>query len=1045
MMSEYRSKSFSTWAIRNPIPPIVLFLILTVAGLVAYVKLPVNNMPALVVPMVNVHISQPGATATEMEMQITRKVESALAALQGVKHIASTISEGVSRSSVEFVLGTGFDRAVNDARDAIANIRDQLPKSILEPQVQRVDMDGGAILVYTLEAPEMRPEEASWFIDDFLNRELMGVGGVASVQRQGGMSHEITFILDPAKLMALGVSAADISRALAQTNVDLPGGRITLSGTEYALRTQGNVKSVELLKETRLALASGQVLRLGDAGTMTDGGAQARTLTKLDGKPAVTFQIFRSKGASEVDVARKVEAKLAEISARRSDVHFRLIFSLVTFTEKSFQATLSNFAEGAALTILIVFLFLRDKRATLIAATAIPLSILPTFLVMYWLGFSLNTVSLLAISLVTGVLVDDAIVEIENIHRHMRKGRTPYDAAIIAADEIGLAVIATTLVICAVFVPVSFMPGIAGQFFIQFGLTVAIAAFFSLLVARLLTPMLAAHFLKAPGHRDAPPNRWLLRYQRLVNWTLDHRLQTMGLAFVSLVFSFGMIPFLSQDFIPYEDYSQSRLTLELPHGATLEQVDAAAQRAAAILKNQAEVEYVLTSIGSNAAKMGGADGPNATSASGMSVATLDVKLVPPDKRTLDQRALEARFLPELQSLADMRINFEKSSGEKDVSITLVSDNVDALAKTAEALEREMHAIPELHSISTTASLAQPEITITPNFAKAAQLGISVQAISEAINVGTMGDIEANLAMFNYGNRQIPIRVSLPKDSHQSIDMLKNLKLPTAQGGNVPLSAVASITFGSGPTTIQRYDRQRRIALEANLGGIALGTALDKIHALAAMKEMPADVTTQQSGDGEMMEELFAGFGLAIGTGLLMVYAIQVLLYKDWIQPFTRMAALPLSISGALVLLLITGTDFSMPVLIGMLMLMGIADKNSILLVDCMLELMQQGRSRRDAIVESSMMRVRPILMTSFAMCAGMLPIALQLGLDTAFRTPMAIVVIGGLISSTVLSLVFVPVMFSYVRDFEDWLRPGARIIISPTDSAADSITERRLA
>lgn len=1029
-MSEYHSNSFSTWAIRNPIPPIVLFLILMVAGLIAYMKLPVNSMPALVVPMVSVHISQPGATATEMETQITRIVESALAGMQGVKHITSTISEGSSSSFIEFQLETDFDRAVNDTRDAVANIRDRLPKSILEPQVQRVEMDGGAILIYTLEAPEMRPEEASWFIDDFLNRELMGVRGVASVLRQGGIDHEITFTLEPAKLMALGVSAADISRALAQTNVDLPGGRITLSGMEYSLRTLGNVKTVELLKETRIALPNGHDARLGDLGTITDGGAEARNITKLDGKPAITFQIFRSKGTSDVEVARKVEAKLAEIETTRSNIRFRQIFSLVTFTENSFHATLSNFAEGAALTILVVFLFLRNKRATLIAAVAIPLSIIPTFLMMYWLGFSLNTVSLLAISLVTGVLVDDAIVEIENIHRHMREGRTPYDAAMFAADEIGLAVVATTLVICAVFVPVSFMPGISGQFFLQFGLTVAIAAFFSLVVARLLTPMLAAYLLKVPEHQDKPPSRWRLRYHRLVNWTLDHRLKTMALALLSMVISFGLIPFLSPGFIPYEDVSQSRLTQELPRGATLEQVDDAAQRAAAILKKQPEVEYVLTSIGGNSANMGGAGGPDATSANGINVATLDVKLVPPDKRTLDQRAFEARLLPELQTLPDMRINFENPSGEKDVSITLVSDNGDALTKTAEALERGMRAIPELNSVGTTASLTQPEITITPDFAKAAQLGISVQAISDAINIGTIGDIEANLAKFNYGNRQIPIRVRLPKESHQSIDMLKNLKLPTAKGGNVPLSAVANIAFGSGPTTIQRYDRQRQIAIEANLDGIALGVALDKIHALPAMKEMPADVKTQNSGDAEIMAELFASFGQAIGTGLLMVYAVQVLLYKDWIQPFTRMAALPLSIGGAFILLLVTGTDFSMPALIGILMLMGIADKNSILLVDYMLELMKQGRSRREAIVEACMVRARPIIMTSLAMLAGMLPIALQLGLDTAFRAPMAIAVMGGLISSTALSLIFVPVMFSYVRDFEDWLRPKAKKIIS---------------
>jgi len=535
------------------------------------------------------------------------------------------------------------------------------------------------------------------------------------------------------------------------------------------------------------------------------------------------------------------------------------------------------------------------------------------------------------------------------------------------------------------------------------------------------------------------PSPWMLHYRRLVDWTLDHRLKTMGLALLSLVISFGMIPFLSPGFIPYEDVSQSRLTLELPRGATLEQVDVAAQRAAGILNKQPEVEYVLASIGGSSGSMGGAGPSEATTASGINVATLDVKLVPPSKRDLDQRAFEARLLPELKNLPDMRINFENSSGEKDVSITLVSDNGDALTRTAEALEREMRTIPEINSLSSTAGLSQPEITITPDFAKAAQLGISVQAISDAINIGTIGDIEANLAKFNYGNRQIPIRVRLPKDTNQSIDMLKNLKLPTASGGSVPLSAIASIEFGSGPTTIQRYDRQRQIALQANLNGIALGVALEKIHALPAMKEMPADVTTQNAGDAEIMAELFAGFGQAIGAGLLMVYAIQVLLYKDWIQPFTRMAALPLSIGGAFILLLITGTDFSMPVMIGMLMLMGITDKNSILLVDYMLELMKQGRSRREAIVEACMVRVRPILMTSFAMLAGMLPIALQLGLDTAFRAPMAIAVMGGLISSTALSLIFVPVMFSYVLDFEDWLSHLFRRRAGPARSAALSV------
>lgn len=1029
-MSQFQSTSLATWAIRNPTAPIVLFLLLTVTGLGAFMRLPVTNMPSIRVPLVSVHITQHGATATDMEANITRRVESALAGLQGVKHISSTISEGSSSSMVEFRLETDVDRAVNDARDAIADIRDQLPHDIAEPQVRRVSMDGGAILTYALEAPEMRPEEASWFIDDALTRGLMSVRGVASVQRQGGVDHEITFTPEPARLMALGASIADVSRALAQINTDLPGGRMILADTEYALRILGDARSVEQLRETRIGLGNGHAARLGDLGAIVDGGAEARNITRLDGNPAITFQIYRSQGASDVEVGRGVEARLAEIEARRGDVRFRQIFSLVTFTENSFHATLANFVEGAALTILVVFLFLGDIRATLIAAVAIPLSIIPTFLAMHWLGFSLNTVSLLAISLVTGVLVDDAIVEIENIHRHMREGRSPYDAAMVAADEIGLAVVATTLVICAVFVPASFMPGMPGQLFRQFGLTVGIAAFFSLVVARLLTPMLAAYLLKAPERRVGPPASWLLCYRRIVEWTLDHRLHTMGMALLSLMLSFGMIIFLSPGFIPYEDYSQSRLTVELPRGATLGQVDEAARRAVAILRKLPEVEYVLANIGSNPASMGGFGDAGGVGVTGVNVATLDVKLVPPDKRAMDQRAFEAGLLPELRTLPDMRINFENPSGEKDIAITLVSDNGHALARVAEALEREMRALPELSSVSTTAGLPQPEISITPDLAKAAQLDISVRAISDAIAVATIGDTEVNLAKLTHGNRKIPIRVRLPWEFQHAMDRLGNLKLPTDTGTSVPLSAVAHLSFGSGPATLQHFDRQRQIAVKANLNGVALGVALDKVHALPALRSLPPDVTVLDSGDAEMMAELFAGFGQAIGAGLLLVYAIQVLLYKDWIQPFTRMAALPLSIGGALLMLLLTGTDFSMPVLIGMLMLMGIADKNSILLVDHMLELLRQGRCRREAIVEACMVRARPILMTSFAMLAGMLPIALQLGLDTAFRAPMAIAVIGGLLSSTALSLVFVPVMFSYVRDFEEWLHPRAGKIVS---------------
>jgi hydrophobe/amphiphile efflux-1 (HAE1) family protein len=1024
------SMQLSTWAIKNPIPPIVLFLVLTVAGLYSFFQMPINNLPSVVVPIVSVDISQPGAAAAEVETQITRRVEGAIAGLQGVKNITSTISEGSSSTVIEFHLETNFDRAVNDARDAISNIRDQLPKSILEPNIRRIEVDGGAILIYSVEAPELRPEELSWFIDDTLSRELLSIRGVASVSRQGGQEHEITVTLNPSKLSAFGITAAEISRQLALTNINLPGGRATLSGTEYTIRTLGSAATVKDLQDIQIALQNGRFVKLADIATITEGGAEQRSITRLDGKPAITFSVFRSKGSSEVTVAKKVEQKLAEIAEAHKGVHFKQIFSLVTLTEISFKSAIYTFFEGAILTILVVFWFLRDKRATIIAALAIPLSIIPTFLFMYMLGFSLNAVSLLAISLVTGVLVDDAIVEIENIHRHMKEGKKPYEASIVAAEEIGLAVVATTFVICAVFFPVSFMPGVIGQFFIQFGLTVVLAAFFSLVVARLLTPMLCAYTLKDTGHEEQTKRpRWLEKYSTLVNWTLNNRLKTLGIAALSMILSFAMIPFLSTGFIPYEDYSQSRLTIELPRGATPEQTDEAAQKIADILRKHKEVQYVLTSVSGGSS---GLSNPNGSGGSegGVNKASIDVKLVPSKQRDMDQREFENMVLPELKTIPDIRVSFANSSGATDISIALVSDNGEGLEKAARMIESEMRMMPELSSVSTTASLKQPEIIIIPDYAKAAAAGVSVQTISDTINIATIGDIEANLAKFNAGNRQIPIRVRLPDGEMQSIDEIRNLKLPTAQGGTITLSAIAEIKFSYGPTVIERYNRQRKIALEANLNNVALGEALEKIYALPSMKNLPKEVKVQNTGDAEMMQELFAGFMGAVLAGLMMVYAIQVLLYKDWIQPFTRMAALPLSIGGAFLALLVTGTDLSLPAVIGLLMLMGIADKNSILLVDYMLELIHKGTPRREAIMQACMVRAKPIIMTSLAMLAGMFPIALGIGLDTAFRAPMAIAVIGGLISSTALSLIFVPVLFSYVRDFEEWALPKLKRLIS---------------
>jgi hydrophobe/amphiphile efflux-1 (HAE1) family protein len=998
--------SFSTWAIRNPVPPVLLFAILMLAGIVAFVQLPVTAMPNVVTADVDVLAIQPGATPSELEQQTTQRIEDAVAILQGVKRVTSSITEGQSLTRVEFDLDVGVDRAMNDVRNAIAAIRQDLPTTVREPIVRRAADNGRPVGIYIVDAPEMPPAELSWFIDQTVARDLTRVPGVSRVDRVGGSEQEVSIVLDPMKLASLGITAAEVSNRLSQSNLDFPGGRLTLGETEYALRTTGKAGTLEALAQTRIALDGGREVKLSDIGTVAFGASEMRSISRIDSRSAVTFMVFKEQAYSEVAVADAVQIRLDELS-KQHQVNFKTGFSEIDFVRIGYQSTMLTFIEGAILTVLVIFLFLRDWRATIIAALAIPLSIVPTFLVIQWLGFSLNLVSLLAITLVTGVLVDDAIVEIENIHRHLRLGKTPKQAAIDAAEEIGMSVIATTLVICAVFIPVSFMDGLPGLYFRQFGLTVAIAALFSLIVARLITPMLGSRMMRRDNHRGSQAGPATARYLRLVQWTLHHRVKTLVIALACVIGSFGLVPLLPTGFLPYDDYSLASVTITLPRGNTIEQTDEAAQQVMRIMRKRPEVEFILTTAG----EVNGA----------INQARIYVKLVPPKQRSLSEREFRSVMYPQIVGLADMRVSFEDFSGVKDVSIALVSDDPAALDRATDALKREMHALPGLVSVRSSIGQEQPEIVIAMDALKAAEFGITTQQVGQAISISTIGDDTPRLSKFHYRNREIPVRVRLPREYGSDLGALENLKLRTKNGSSVPLSAVAKLSFASGSVSIERYDRQRRINLEANLDGIPLGTALDKIDKLPAMKNLPPTVRVLETGDAEFVSELLVSFFKSMGAGLLMIYSIQVLLYRDWLQPLARMIALPLSVGGALLLLFLTGKELSMPALIGMLMLMGIADKNSILLIDAMLERIRGGMPVQAAIVESCSLRARPIVMTSIAMIAGMLPVALGLALDSAFRAPMAIAVIGGLISSTALSLIFVPVLFSYVHDFERWL------------------------
>ncbi len=999
----------SSWAIRHPIPPIVFFVVLCILGVAAYLKLPINNMPNIAIPIVQVTVAQPGSAPAEIETQITRRIEGSVAGLGNIKRITSSVGDGISTTVIEFRLGVDIHRAVTDVRDAVNKTRPLLPKGIEEPVIQRIDVEGGPILTYTVAAPAMSAHELSWFVDDYVTRHLLAISGVAKVQRQGGVDREIRVQLNPDRLLAYGITPNQVNAQLRALNIDLPGGRAELGYREQSIRTLGSAPTVTGLANSTITLPNGRFVRLADLASVYDAASEPRQIARLNDQPVIAFALYRSKTSSEVSVEQAVKVKLEELKRNRPGIEFTQVLSLVEFTKTSYQSALWAFVEGTLLAIVVVFFFLRDWRATWISGIAIPLSVIPTFFVMQWLGFSLNGVSLLALSLVTGVLVDDAIVEAENIVRHMRMGKRPFEAALDAADEIGLAVVATTAVIVAVFIPVSFMEGMIGQYFIQFGLTVALAAFFSLLVARLITPLLAAYFLKPHVPRETVP-AWLTWYGDLLGRALDHRKLVLLGGGVILAGSFALAPLLASGFLPPEDKSLSILRLDLPPGSALRDTDETVRDITARVRARQEMDSVFAVIGN-------------ASEGEVRQATITIRLVPPDQRLLGVKAFEREIRDDLSRAPNVRMGFLADSGAKDVSVVLTSDNPALLEKAARTLEIEMRGLKELSNITSSLPLPRPELRIQPRLDEMARLGVTVEQIADTVRVATVGDLNVNLAKFNAGNRQVPIRVLVDPEIKKDAGMIANLRVLGRDDRAIPLGAVADIEFGSGPASINRYNHQRQITLEANLNGVALGDALEVINNLPALKLLPEGVSRHEVGDAEFFAEMFTSFAIAMALGILLVFAVLVLLFGNVIQPVTIMVALPLSVGGAFLGLLMTGTALSLPAVIGILMLMGIVGKNSILLIEFVIEKRREGMPRHRALIEAGTQRARPIIMTTIAMIAGMLPVAIGFGIDTAFRAPMAIAVIGGLITSTLLSLIFVPVVYTFLDDFEVWIKP----------------------
>ncbi|OAI59196.1 ACR/RND family transmembrane transporter [Ralstonia solanacearum] len=1009
--------NFATWSIRNPVPALLLFILLTLAGLYGFRELPIANLPDLDLPTVTISLTQPGAAPAQLETEVARKVENSLATLSGIKHMRTSITDGQVSITLEFILEKKLSDALIETKDAVDRIRSDLPVDLQQPSISAVRIGGEATLLYAIASSRMPEEALSWFVDDTVNKTVLGVPGVGKFERVGGVQRQVRVEVDPVRLAALGATAVDVSRALKTVEQESSGGRGQLGGAEQAVRTIATVRQAEELNRLPLVLSDGRRVNLDQVATVSDAIAERTQIALLDGKPVVGFKIYRAKGFDETRIAAGVAQALGKLQTANPGLSFTKISGTVDYTQEQFEGSMHMLYEGALLAVLVVWWFLRDWRATLISASALPLSILPAFAAMYWLGYSLNTLTLLALAVIVGILVDDAIVEIENIERHSRMGKPIKQAAGEAVTEIALAVMATTMTLVVVFMPTAMMSGVPGLFFKQFGWTAVVAVLSSLLVARVLTPMLAAYLLKPhAGTTEAKDGALMTRYLGWVRWCLAHRRLTLVAAVAIFIGSAALVPLLKTGLIPPSDRGYSSVSVELPPGSSLAATRAtteAARRAMGPIKG---IDHVMTMVGDAQAVGGGQ-----TQAGEVRRATMTLVLAPRGERP-SQADIETQVRRALINVPGARFSLGVGGPGEKMSLILASEDTAALKATGQALERQLRGVPGLANVTSTASLERPEIVVRPNAQRAAEQGVTTAAIGETVRIATNGDFDAQVAKLNLDNRQVPIQVRIPDAARQDMDVVANLRVH-GRNGLVPLASVADIAVESGPSQIDRYDRRRYVTVSADLGGTPLGQALAEAKALPAAQAMPSSVKLIETGDAEIMMELLGGFGMAIVIGLLCVFCVLVLLFHDFFQPLTILSAVPLSLGGAFVALLLSKGMLSIPSMIGLVMLMGIVTKNSILLVEyAVVGIQERGLSLHEALIDACHKRARPIVMTTVAMIAGMLPIALGLGADASFRQPMAIAVIGGLVTSTGLSLLVVPVAFTYVDGLERRVR-----------------------
>jgi len=1017
-------------SIKRPVFATMMIMSLVVLGLFSYLKLNVDLYPDVDFPFVVVTTVLPGAGPEQIETDVTKKIEDAVNTIAGVDKINSTSYEGASVVIIQFKLTIDGKIAAQDVREKVSAIRSTLPKEIEDPVIQRYDPASLPIMALAVSGNRSE-KEVTDFTKNIIKKRLENVPGVGNIALVGGAEREVEVLIDASKLESYKLSIQDVMQSVGSSHVEIPGGNLIKGERQVLLRTMAKFKTVEEFNQIVVANPMGHPVYLGDIGTVIDGQKERTSLTRLNGKTAVGLNLMKQSGSNTVDVAAHVYKELDKLRKELPpDVNIVMATDNSVYIRDSINDVLFDILYGGLLAVIVIYMFLANMRATIISALALPSSIIASFIMMYALNFTLNMMSLLALSLAVGLLIDDAIVVIENIYRHMQQGETPLEAAKSASEEIGLAVMATTFTVVAVFVPVAFMPGIVGRFFYQFGMTISVAVLVSLFVAFTLTPMLSSRWLnKEDEELTKDGNFWRKglyyfnhmfeyfseKYKGVLAWSLHHRITVSIIATIIFFASVGLMGGLGSQFFPDTDRSEFFINVKAAPGSSIEQTSNLCKQVEDYLRTKKEVINLYTTMGS------GTDP--------VTKATIQVKMVKKDQRKISDKDLISQVREFTKTIPGAKFGFLMEGGpggsEKPITYSIRGEDINKLKIIADKVEKILRSAEGAVDVDNSLETSKPEVRIQLDREKANDVAVNPYQIASGVRAMVDGYIATQ---YQVGDEQIDVRVKLRKEDRQdmsniaALTMLSGKKNPDQTNILVRLGDIATIQKGEGPSQINRYQRQKEIRVDAALSGKVLGEVINEVKGDIAKIPLESGYTIGAVGEAEMQDESFGNILLSLMLAIVFVYIVLAAQFESFIHPFSIMLAMPMSIIGAVLFLWLFGSSVSVMSLIGIIMLMGLVTKNGILLVDYANVMRERGMSREEALLVAGPTRLRPILMTSFAMIFGMVPVAFAFGEGSEFRAPMGQAVIGGIITSTFLTLLLVPVVYTLLEDFGGFVK-----------------------